>query len=152
MAFLKKCQGAARAVAGPATWRQAAGGSMAALWTTRAGAGDCGPRWTAPAPPPTAAAGGARRCHGRPRQAHGGGAAGHGKTRGRHGQGRHDEVSPRRGSPWRMDGWTSSTTELAAARLTVAVARELGKLAARDRALGGSGCVGAREGEWRRYL
>ena len=99
-----------------------------------------------------AAAGGARRRHGRPRQAHGGGAAGHGKTRWRHGRGRHDEASPGRGSPWRMDGWTSSTTKLAAARLTAVAARELGELAARVRALGGSGCVGAREGEWRRYL
>ena len=133
----------------PATWRSAAGRSMAAActgswWTGRAGAEDRGPWWTAPAGGLAAAAGGARRRHGRPRKTHGGGAAGHGKTHRRHGWGRHDGASPERGLPPRYrqrgDGWrrTELGESTAALRLRVRVLA---------RVLGGSGCVGARAGE-----
>ena len=101
--------------------------------------GGRGPRSTVDRACGASAGGGGGRSaaarHGRPRRAFGGGAAGHGRTRRGRGRGRHGEASPGRGSPWRMDGWTSLTTELAAARLTAAAARELGELAARVRAL-----------------
>ena len=94
-----------------ATWRLVIGRSMAALWTTRAGAIGRGPRWTAPAG--RAAAAGRGSADGRPRRR----AMAVGRSSpGRRFGARENALEARAGSARRdgLDAWLTSTKGTAA--------------------------------------